>query len=230
MTPSMHLVQRELASTPARRSHSRERGAAMVEAAFMFPMFIILFFSIIYAHSFSATKIDEATQARELAWSNAMSNCVQGGGGSDSETLPDMETSLALTKGNFRATGSPSTIAMNTTSNPQLPMNGEASSTQAGVSQAIAGGSIEGALGGIVGMLLNAVSDIFPDANGAQGVTSGAVSWRLPNNYANSDPSNSTTITHTVTVMCNEKPQNGSVETVVADLVGDISNFVTSKL
>lgn len=212
------------------RRHARERGAAMVEAAFMFPMFIILFFSIIYAHSFSATKIDEAAQARELAWSNAMSNCVEGGGGSDSETLPTMESSLSLTKGNFRATGSPSTISMSTTSNSQLPLNGEASSTQTGVSQAISGGAIEGALSGIVGMLLNTVADIFPDPNGAQGVTTGAVSWRLPNNYANMDPSNSTSITHTVTVMCNEKPQNGDVKTVVADLVGDIANFVTSKL
>jgi hypothetical protein len=119
---------------------------------------------------------------------------------------------------------------MNTTSNPQTPMNGEASSAQAGVIQAISGGSIEGALSGIVGMLLNTVAKIFPDPNGAQGVTVGGVSWRLPNNYANTDPNNSTTLTQTVTVYCNETPQDGSVKTVVADFVGDIANFVTSKL
>jgi hypothetical protein len=218
MRPSIH------------RQRQHERGAALVEAAFMFPMFIILFFSVIYAHSFTATKIDEATQARELAWNNAMTNCVQGGGGSDSETLPDLETSLSLTRGNFKGTGTPSTIGMNTTSKPLTPMNGEAGSTQAGVTQSISGGSIEGAFAGIVGMLLDTVAKIFPDPNGAQGVTTGSVSWRLPNNYAHTDPNNSTSLTHTVTVYCNEAPQDGSVKTVVGDLVGDISNFVTSKL
>jgi len=211
------------------RRRQRERGAAMVEAAFMFPLFIILFFSLIYAHSYTGTKIDEATQARELAWTNAMSNCGTTGD-SETEQLPDNTPSLSLTHGNFVATHQTSSIAMTTTSNPQQPMNGESNSTQTGVSQSIAGGSIEGAFSGLLSMVLGAVSDLFPDPNGAQGLSKTAISWRMPNNYNGSDPSNSTTVTQTVTVMCNEKPQNGTVLTVIEDFFGDIASFVNQKL
>ena len=206
-----------------------QRGAALVEAAFMFPMFIILFFSVIYAHSFSATKIDEATQAREMAWTNAMSNCGHTGA-PENETVPDEVASLSMSRGNFTATSQTSTIAMNTTSNPQNPLNGDGATTTSGVQHAIAGGSIEGAFSEIANMLVGAVAGIFPDPNGAQGVSTGAVSWRLPNNYNNTDPNNSTTIKHTVTVMCNETPQNGSVAAVVEDVFGDIMNFVTGHI
>jgi hypothetical protein len=212
-----------------RKHRERERGAAMVEAAFMFPLFIILFFSLMYAHSYTATKIDEETQGREMAWTNAMSNCGTTGD-SETEQLPDNVTSLSLTHGSFVATNQSSSIVMTTTSNPQQPMNGESNSTQSGVSQAIAGGSVEGAFSGLLGMILGAVSDLFPDPNGAQGVSKTAISWRMPNNYNGSDPSNSTTLTQTVTVMCNEKPQNGTVLTVIEDFFGDVMSFVTQKL
>jgi hypothetical protein len=201
----------------------------MVEAAFMFPLLIILFFSLIYAHSYTGTKIDEATQAREMAWTNAMSNCGNSGD-SETEKLPDNVTSLSLTHGNFVATNQASSIAMTTTSNPQQPMNGESNSTQTGVSQSVSGGSIEGAFSGLLSMVLGAVSDLFPDPNGAQGVSKTTISWRMPNNYNGSDPSNSTTVKQTVTVMCNEKPQNGTVLTVIEDFFGDIMSFVNQKL
>lgn len=211
-----------------RRRH--ERGAALVEAAFMFPLLIILFFSCIYAHSYSATKIDEATQARELAWTNAMGNCGKSAGSIETEVLPDKGDSLSLTRQNFRAVGSPSTIVMSTTATILDSMNGTGDNTQTGASQALSGGSIEGAFAGIMGMVLNAVSSIFPDSSGSQAASKGSVAWRLPNNYAATDPSNSTSLTNTVTVACNEKVQNGSVEAVVADIFGSITSFVSGKL
>jgi hypothetical protein len=118
---------------------------------------------------------------------------------------------------------------MTTSSSPQNPMNGAASG-QADVGKALAGGSIEGAFSGLIGMVTGVVADIFPTPDGAQGVSTGNISWRLPNNYANSDPTNSTTLTQRVTVVCNEKPQNGSVKTVVADLIGDVMSFVQGAL
>ena len=221
MKPS--ILRRQVARRRA------QRGAAMVEAAFMFPMFIILFFSVIYAHSFSATKIDEATQARELAWTNAMGNCGKTGD-AIIEKIPDQVSDLSVTRGNFTGVEQTSQIAIQTTTSPQSPMNGESSSTKSGVSEAIAGGSIEGAFGNIANMLVGVVADLFPDPDGAQGVGTGTVSWRLPNNSAASDPTNSTKLTQTVTVMCDETVQNGSVLTVVKDLIGDIGGFVSGAL
>ena len=204
-----------------------ERGAAMVEAAFMFPMFVLMFFTLIYAHSYSATKIDEQTQARELAWTNAMANC--GKASSDEvENLPTTVTSLNMTRNNFTGIGSTSQIAMTTSSKPQSPMTGTASTTslEATVSGAIAGGAVEGAFSAIMGIVLDAVASVFPDPNGAQGSSNGTVSWRLPNSYANANPNNSTTITQQVTVMCNETAQDGSLKTVLGDAISSIVSIV----
>lgn len=216
------------------RQRRHERGAALVEAAFMFPMFVLLFFSIIYAHSFSATQIDVNTQARELAWTDAMTNCVQGGGGDDEkETLPDYASDLSVQKrGNFMGTGQTSTTAITTSANAPAPLTLVSSGNDIGasVSSSISGGSVEGALGTIVNLLSTKLASVFPNPNGTQAVGKGNVSWRLPNNYAAMNPTNSTAKMQTVTVMCDEKPQTGSPKAVVEDLFSDVASFVSSAL
>jgi len=85
----------------------------MVEAAFMFPMFVILWFSVVYAHAFSSTQIDTNTQSRELAWTDAMSNCNKQGY-QEKETLPDNNDSLSVTRNTWTSTSATTTIAVST--------------------------------------------------------------------------------------------------------------------
>jgi hypothetical protein len=52
-----------------------ERGVAMVEAAAVLPLFVVLWFVTLYAHSYFAKKLDVNAKARANAWGFAMSNC-----------------------------------------------------------------------------------------------------------------------------------------------------------
>ena len=62
-------------ATPLRNRRRHQRGAAMVEAAFMLPMFVILFFTTMYLHNLNAKQIALNMTTREAAWSYAMANC-----------------------------------------------------------------------------------------------------------------------------------------------------------
>jgi hypothetical protein len=206
-----------------RRGH--KRGAAMVEAAFMFPMFIILFFAMIYAHNYGATQIETNSQARSLAWNDAMANCNLGPASDEREDLPtNSNTAPSTNVGNFTGlSGQSSTTTVSTSANTTLKLNASANDSSTGVSQALSGGNIEGGLSGIIGIVVNFVAQIFPDPEGAQASSSGTISWRLPNNYTGDDPTNSTTRSQKVTIMCNEKALEGKITNVISAVKGLLS-------
>jgi hypothetical protein len=210
----------------------RERGAALVEAAFMFPMFVILFYAIIYAHTFYSTQLDSNAQSRQLAWNDAMSDCGKSTS-DDRDNPPSYAGSLtALLRYNFTKTGNGQGSPIHINTNEQTPtaLNGEASDAMTGITTALAGGSVEGALGAIIGPIINTVASFFPDPNGSQAVAKGNFNWRMPNNYNGDDPNNTLAVHQTVTVMCNETPQNGSAKTVIGDIVGDIVSWVQNNI
>jgi len=62
-----------------RRVKARERGAAMVETAMVFPMFVILWFVTMWVYRTYDTKLDLMARTRGEAWGYAMSNCGKSG-------------------------------------------------------------------------------------------------------------------------------------------------------
>jgi cytoskeletal protein RodZ len=216
MTFHIDLISRQ-------KQRGRQRGAAMVEAAFMFPMFVIMFFSIVYAHSFSSTQIDANTQSRQLAWNDAMSNCTKTGS-ADQEQLPPNATSLTVSHGNFESTNSSNPITTNTNeTNSKLNKTSTSSDTTNAMQSAMSGGSLEGAFGAILGPILNAVASILPDPEGAQATAKANISYRLPNNYAGLNPNNSTTISQITTIPCNLAPQAGGLAGIFNEIKGAVS-------
>src|SRR5215472_10225038 len=61
------------------RARRRKRGVALVEAAACMPLFVVLWFSILYAHNLFATKMGVNAAARAQAWGFAMGNCGMSG-------------------------------------------------------------------------------------------------------------------------------------------------------
>jgi hypothetical protein len=214
MIPSVSNID---VSSLGARSRRGQRGAAMVEAAFMFPMFVILWFSIVYAHSFSSTQIDANTQSRELAWTDAMANCNKAGY-QEKETLPAQNDSLAVTRNTWTSTTAPTTIAVGTSESAGA-LSATASSSNAGdaMGAAVAGGSLEGAFGALIGPVLNAIAGILPSPQGAKAIATGPVSWRMPNTYAGLDPSNSTTM--------NIAPINGGLSGLFDEVKGAVGGL-----
>jgi Flp pilus assembly protein TadG len=205
------------------RLRRAQRGAAMVEAAFMFPMFVILWFSIVYAHSFSSTQIDANTQSRELAWTDAMANCNTKGY-QEKETLPQNNDSLSVTRNTWTSTSATTSIAVSTNETAsKLSATPSSSNASDAMSAAVSGGSLEGAFGSLIGPVLNAIASILPSPQGAKAVATGPVSWRMPNTYAGLDPSNSTTMKQTTTVTCNIAPINGGLSGLFDEIKGAVS-------
>jgi len=72
-----------MATHESRRSHWREatgqRGAALVETAMVFPMFVILWFVTLWVYRTYDTKLDEMARTRGDAWGYAMSSCGKSG-------------------------------------------------------------------------------------------------------------------------------------------------------
>jgi hypothetical protein len=199
-----------------------QSGAAMVEAAFMFPMFVILWFSIVYAHAFSSTQIDTNTQSRELAWTDAMSNCNTPGY-QEKETLPQNNDSLSVTRNTWTSTTATTTIAVSTNETASaLSATPSSSNASDAMKAAVSGGSLEGAFGALIGPVLNAIASILPSPKGAKAVSRGPVSWRMPNTYAGLDPSNSTTMKQTTTVTCNIAPINGGLSGLFDEIKGAV--------
>jgi hypothetical protein len=204
----------------------RQRGAALVEAAFMFPMFVICFYAIIYMHTFYATQIDANMLSRQYAWGDSMNNCGGGpGDATDTDTPNSLQNPSSVSRNTFIGVGANATFPVSTVAGPDdhQKMNDEASDASTGVSAAMSGGSVTGAAALIVGKITGFIAGIFPDPLGAQGVSSASFSWRLPmpvydqTGGANYNAQQRTT-SQSVTIMCNEKPQNGNPVSVIGDI------------
>jgi hypothetical protein len=186
-----------------RKRKASERGAALVETAFMAPMFVILVFSAFYAYNFGRAQIDVATLARQEAWTYSMDNCGQGGP-NESESLPG---------------GSTSTQTPITHSPPSASLTSQMSATLSGKG----GGSFIVAL---VQGLVNHIQGLFPNPSGSMQNETEIVNFRIPNLYAGQSGKGFVTriasgsgttgngaatkaLKNNVTVYCNEPPSSG---------------------
>jgi len=182
----------------------RTRGAAMVEAAFMMPMFVILFFTSLYAHNLNAKQISLNMTTRASAWALAMYNCSKGPASDEGETLQ---------AANSGGTGEPQTISLS---------GGSGNDASNAASSAFSGGSVSGALSSVMSGITSAIASVFPNPQGSQSQIHDTVSWRMPNVYveggSTSGP-NSTPVGQTVTVVCNEQAVDGSIGQAVKDII-----------
>jgi hypothetical protein len=163
----------------------------MVEAVAIMPVFVVLFFTAVYAHSWGAKQIDLNSQSRQASWVLAMANCNVAGQ-QDSETLPASNTG-----------GTAPSIITLANSNPN-----EAGSA---ARSAFSAGSVTGAMSSFLSNVTSLIAGIFPNPSGAQLNKSDTLNWRMPNNYTGANPTNSTTVQGNTTVMCNEAPMNGTI-------------------
>jgi hypothetical protein len=170
----------------------------MVEAAFMMPMFVILFFTSLYAHNLNAKQISLNIQTRGSAWGYAMNNCGQTNS-PESETLP--------------AVGGGDGVS-------QVQLFGQTGNDAASAaSSALAGGNNPGAISSIASGVTGAIANVLPNPYGSQAQIQSKVSWRQPNVYTGADPSNNTNVQQTVTLVCNQEPIDGSIEAAVQGIM-----------
>lgn len=193
-------IRRLSAARRARRRH--QRGTALVETAFMLPMFVILWYGSLYVHSLGSKYIQVNSDARADAWQTAMANC---GVHHDEET----EKLPAALGGGTGLAGS-----------------GGAGSSSA-VSTALKNGNSAGALSGFVNTFTSILSSVFPNPNGSTVLKTQTISWREPDLYDHSGMSpKSTTVKGTTTVVCNEAPMNGSISNVISGVVSLIKSII----
>jgi len=188
------MLQANPRHTRHRAARRHERGAAMVEAAFMMPMFVMLFFTSIYAHNLNAKQISLNLTTRAQSWALAMYNCSKGPGSPEGETLQ---------AANSGGSGEPTQITLKST-NP--------STSGSAAMSALSGGSIMGMMSTFMGMATGILSGLFPDPPGSQSQVKDSVSWRMPNLYngAGVGQTNSTPVQQTVTLVCNEQAKTWS--------------------
>jgi len=196
---------------PIHRSHRRsrlrgrrrhERGVALVEAAFMLPMFVILWYASLYVHSLGSKYIAINTLARQDAWQTAMANCGVHGQ-QDTEVLP-----ASLSSG------------------VNLP-DGGGGDTINSVVTALKGGNVAGALAGFVNTFTAAIANAFPDPKGTHFTKTATVNWRVPDLYDHSGMGNeSTNLKYSTTVVCDIAPENGSIANVAGAIVAIIEGIV----
>jgi len=179
--------------TSARTS---KRGAALVEAAFMMPMFVILFYASLFAHNLSNTYIKASQLARANAWAYAMANC--GDTASDNvEVMPPVETSGA---------GAATKVSPMPDNPTTPPGNGNF-------------------LSGMVGTIFGDISSLFPNPNGSQSVQTNSLNWRMPNLYNQTDGGSTSTVKRSVTIDCNNVANDGGAVNTLILIGKDIASF-----
>jgi hypothetical protein len=193
-----------------RKRRTSERGAALVEAAVMMPLFITITFAGFYAYNYGRAGIDIKTSSRAEAWSLAMSNCGSSGS-DDSEKLPEVEGSTEGASGG----------AANTTPITHTPPSASLSTQMHG---ALGGGGGGGAfIVTIIQGFFNWISPLFPNPTGSTSTQTETINYRIPY-QGNMGPgfvsrSGSPTgtkaggkgqgLTANVTLSCNQAPSSG---------------------
>jgi hypothetical protein len=181
----------------------RERGTALVEAAFMLPMFVILWYASLYVHSLGSNYIEVNTSARQDAWQTAMANCGVHLS-QDSEVLPPSLGGVV-----------------------DLPDTAGDGATEAEIAAALKSGSITGTLAGFVNTFTATVSVLFPNPSGATSVKTAGVSWRVPDLYDHTGlGQKKTNVRGSATVVCNEAPLDGSILGVAVGLISIVLSIV----
>jgi hypothetical protein len=197
-----------------RKRRASERGAALVETALMFPLFITITFAGFYAYNLGRAGIEIHTGARQEAWTYAMSNCGNNGQ-SESEALPPQgPVSSGRTTGGL-STSTPITHDPNSTSFSQELSGTMGSGQLAGAGQFVIT---------IIDGFFNEIQGLFPNPKGSTNTQTEAVNYRIPAYGSASGPGFvdragsasgaggglSKNLKNNVVVFCNEKAQNGN--------------------
>jgi hypothetical protein len=188
-----------------------QRGAALVETALMFPLFITITFAGFYAYNLGRAGIEVHTGARQEAWTYAMSNCGNKGQ-SESETLPAQAPVVSGLSVGGLGTTTPITHDPNTPSFSQ-----ELSGT-------MGTGQLSGAGQFVITLIdgfFNEIQGLFPNPKGSTNTQSEVVNYRIPT-YGTNSPgfvkragssgggALTKNVKNNVVVFCNEKAQNGN--------------------
>jgi hypothetical protein len=199
-----------------RAGRRHQRGATLVEAAFMMPMFVILFFTSIFFHNLNAKQITLNVTTRAQAWTYAMHNC-RAGEGQDEHEIPFAPASVAA----------PPSVATSGAAF-QIQMRGNGSGGLSSVNSALSAGPIMNGISSVMGPIANFLSSIFADPQGSESFIADGVNWRMPNLYSkgNIDGANKNTpVQQTVIIACNEQAENGSVGNALSEIESAIGGF-----
>ena len=178
-----------------------QRGAALVETAFMLPMFVILWYGSLYVHNLGKNYIKVNSQARADAWQTAMANCGVPPKGAETEHLPASLGGVgAVYGGGGNDVGAVKTALQN--SNPG------------------------GAIGAFVSGFTSALASAFPAMQGATSLKTTAVSWREPDLYDHSETGSSVLVKGTTSVVCDLAPEDGTIANVAGAIVSIICGMV----
>lgn len=213
MNPHTHLTRA--------RSRQRQRGATLVEAAFMFPMLVICFYASVYMHTYYSSQIDNNTLSRELAWNDSMSNCGSPAGDFDAAPTPAAPTAPLRSTFVGIGAGAQNNFQSTTAAGPKnhQSLSATANDVRTGVGSALKGLDFPGVIGGLFNPMLAFIAGFFPNPNGSQAVATSPFNWRQINGYnGGTGTSQQRTTNQMTTVTCNERPQNGSPATVFKDL------------
>jgi hypothetical protein len=178
-----------------------QRGAALVETAFMLPMFVILWYGSLYVHNLGKNYVKVNTLARADAWQTAMANCGVPPKGAESEHLP---TSLG-------GVG---------------PVYGGGGNDTNAVTTAVRNSNPGGAISAFVNSFTTALANAFPAMSGSTFLKTNKVSWREPDLYDHSETGSSVKVKGTTSVVCDLAPEDGTISNVAGALVSIISSMV----
>jgi Flp pilus assembly protein TadG len=179
MKPPTLSSSRAAARSLARR---RQRGTAMVEAAAILPVFVVLWFAVVYAHNVADAKMRMVAGSRAIAWAYAMGNC-----GNQGDPNPTPTPQIAGKK-----------------VDPMLAAPGVGSMLGSG------GGGFMSAITGVVSNAVSSAVPLAQDFD-SQWTMNQPVSFRMPNNYNGNPGVGVHTVTGLVTVSCNEAPLDGNL-------------------
>jgi hypothetical protein len=154
----------------------------MVEAVAILPVFVVLWFAVLYAHNVADAKMRMVAGSRAIAWGYAMGNC-----GNSGDPNPTPTPSIAGQK-----------------VDPMMSAPGVGSMLSSG------GGGWMSAITGIMSNAVSNAVPLAKDYDSTWTMNQ-TVSYRMPNNYTGDPGIGTHMVTGKVTVSCNEAPLNGNL-------------------
>jgi hypothetical protein len=182
------------------RARRSKRGVAMVEAVAILPIFVVLWFTCLFAFNVGAKKIMANATSRADSWAYAMGNCAD-------------RSDPAKTPWPSGGWGNP------TTSTDAFSAN---------ATQLLGGGGASGF--DILGALTTVISNFLPGLGTSKSSIDHqqqTVSYVVPSDgVVSPGASSSHNIQYTSTLFCNEAPHDGNIKGVI----GTIGNMLSSLL
>jgi hypothetical protein len=183
------------------RTRRRQRGVAMVEAVAIFPIFVVLWLTCLYAFNIGAKKIESNTTSRANAWAYSMGNCG----------MPSSDPAATAWPGGGWGSAY---------------KNNDLFSLKAG--QFLGNSKVSGI--DIVGALTTIIADFLPGVGTSVSAIEKeerTVAFVVPHDGVVSPGSSSSkTLHYTTSIFCNEPVHNGSIKGVIADIITMIRSIL----